>query len=71
MEDNNKFMFFAIFHRLVFIFPLILLLIVFLWFSFFTSFIYWILVLSLTYLLFFTIRDAFFKEKKIQDNLRF
>ena len=71
MRNFNKFMFFAIFHRLLFISPLIILLIVFFYYSFFTNIIYWIFILSLTYLLFFTIRDAFFKEKEIQDKMIF
>jgi len=71
--DNtaNNFIFFAIFNRIIFISPLIFLLIVCLWFGSFVSLIYWIWILALIYLLFFAIRDAFLKEKGIQDSLRF
>ncbi len=68
--NDKKFMFFAIFHRVIFIFPIFFLLIIFLWFTSFTGLIYWICISILIYLLFFTIRDAFLKEKELQDNLR-
>ena len=60
---DNKFFFFAIFHRLIYSIPLIILLVLLLWFFRFENIVYWTGVLAFIYLLFFTIQDAFLKEK--------
>jgi hypothetical protein len=65
---DNKFFFFAIFHRLIYILPLIILLVLFLWFFRFESIVYWAGILAFIYLLFFTIQDAFLKARlRIKD----
>ena len=63
--DNRNWIFFAIFHRVILMLPVIILLAVLLWFFLSTKLLYLSFIVSLVYLLFFTIRDAFLEEKEL------
>jgi hypothetical protein len=66
MRNKNKFMFFAVFHRIIYSIPLILLLIFFLWVFPFNYLVYLFGILGMAYLLFFIVKDVFLKEKELQ-----
>jgi len=67
--DNRNWIFFAIFHRVILMLPVIILLAVLLWFFLSTKLLYLSFIVSLVYLLFFTIRDAFLEEKELCKSL--